>query len=328
VKRRDFITLLGGAAAAWPLTARAQQAALPVVAFVSSGSPEGISRNVAAFRKGLAESGYIEGQNVSVEYHWLEGQYERIPSLTADLVRRGVKAIAAPNTLNAALAAKDASKTIPIVLSVAGDPIELGLVASLARPGGNATGVALLSVEITGKRLGLLHELAPKADRIAVLTNPGVASTAESTLREIREAAPTLGLQILPFEAGSSREIETAFAALVSQQAEAVFVAANTFLQSRRVQLATLATRHAIPAAYNERSFVEAGGLMSYGSDNAEVLRQVGAYTGRILKGAKPADLPVIQSSKLELVINLATAHAMGLTVSGDLLSIADEVIE
>jgi putative ABC transport system substrate-binding protein len=326
MRRREFITLLGGAAAAWPLTARAQQ--LPIVAFVNSGSLDAASRNVAAFRKGLSESGYVEGQNVAIEYHWLEGQYDRLPALTADLTRRRVTVIATPGTVPAALAAKAATTTIPIVFAVNDDPVKLGLVTSLARPGGNVTGINALSVEVSAKRLGLLHELVPKAIRIAVLVNPAVAQTTESTLRDTREAARALGLQVRAIEAGSSREIESAFATLVREPADGLYVAPNTFFASRRVQLATLAARHAVPTAFPNREYVEAGGLMSYGSDNADAYRQVGAYTGRILKGAKPADLPVVQSTKFELVINLATARALDLAVSGDLLSIADEVIE
>ena len=327
MRRRKFITLLGGAAA-WPLAARAQQNALPVVAFVNSGSADTGGPGVAAFRKGLSESGYVEGQNLTVEYHWLDGQYDRLPSITADIVRRRVNVIAALGSLPAALAAKAATTSIPIVFYVAEDPVKLGLVASLAQPGGNATGVNALGVEVSAKRLGLLHELVPKAAQIAVLVNPGVASTEESTLRDTRQAARALGLQIQVYEAGSSREIELAFDSLARARADALFVAANAFFLSRRVQLTTLATRHAIPAVYPNRNYVEAGGLISYGPDNSDMFRQAGAYTGRILKGSKPADLPVVQSSKLELVINLATARAIDLTVPGDLLSIADEVIQ
>jgi ABC-type uncharacterized transport system substrate-binding protein len=327
IRRRDFVTLLGGAAATWPLAARAQQQ-LPIVAFVNSGSLDAASRTVAAFRKGLSESGYVEGQNVTVEYHWLEGQYDRLPALMADLARRRVTVIATPGTVPAALAAKAATTTIPIVFAVNDDPVKLGLVSSLARPGGNVTGINALSVEVSAKRLGLLHELVPKAVRIAVLVNPAVAQTTESTLRDTREAARALGLQVQAIEAGSSREIESAFATLVREPADGLYVAPNTFFGSRRVQLATLAARYAIPTAFPNRDYVEVGGLMSYGTDNADAYRHVGAYTGRILKGAKPADLPVVQSTKFELVINLATARALDLTVSGDLLSIADEVIE
>jgi putative ABC transport system substrate-binding protein len=325
MRRRDFITLLGGAAATWPIAALAQRA-MPVVAFVNSGSPDGAT--LTAFRKGLNETGYIEGQNVTVEYHWLEGQYERLPSVMADIVRRRVAVIAAPGSTPAALAAKAATTTIPIVFVVNQDPVTLGLVASLARPGGNATGVNALAVEVSAKRLGLLHELVPKAGRVALLFNPAVASTAETTLRDTRDAALALKLDIIPFEAGSSRQIEAAFAAIVRAQADALVVAPNQFFGNRRVQIATLAARHAIPTVYSNRAFVEVGGLMSYGADPTDVFRQSGGYTGRILKGTKPAELPVNQSSKFELLINLATASAIDLVVPGDLLSIADEVIE
>jgi putative ABC transport system substrate-binding protein len=328
MNRRRLITLLGGATAAWPFAARAQQQAMPVVALVQSASPDGTSRGLAAFRNGLGESGYVEGQNAAIEYHWLEGHFDRLPSLMADLVRRRVSVIATPGSVVSALAAKAATATVPIVFAVNDDPVKLGLAASLARPGGNATGINSLSVEVSAKRLGLLHELVPMAARIAVLVNPGVVTTAESTLRDTREAARALGMEIVALEAGNPREIEAAFATLARERAEALFVAPNAFFLNRRVQIATLATRHAVPAIYSSRDIVEVGGLMSYGADNSEAFRQAGAYTGRILKGAKPADLPVIQSSKFELVINLATARAMELAVPGDLLSIADEVIE
>jgi putative ABC transport system substrate-binding protein len=291
VKRRDFITLLGGAAA-WPLAARAQQPAMPVVGFVNAGSPNALL--VAGFRKGLNEAGYVESQNVTVEYHWLEGQFDRLPALMADLARRRVAVIATAGNL-AAIAAKAATTTIPIVFSVAEDPVKLGLVASLARPGGNATGINIFNVEITAKRLGLLHDLVPKAIRVAVLVNPANAPVAETTLRDIPEAARALGLQIHIVNASTSREIEAAFAALGREQADALFVASDIFFNSRRVQLATLGAHYRIPAAYYAREAVEVGGLMSYGAD---MYRQVGVYTGQILKGAKPADLPVLQSRK------------------------------
>ena len=327
MKRRDFITLLGGAAA-WPVAARAQQAALPVVAVVNSGSSEAGAPLVAQLHKGLSESGYVEGRNVMVEYHWLEGQYDQLPSITADIVRRRVNVIAPLGSVPAAQAAKAATTTIPIVFYVAEDPVKLGLVASIARPGGNATGVNALTVEVTAKRLGLLHELLPKAARIAVLANPGVASTEESTLRGTRQAARALGLQVQVFEAGSSREIELAFASLVRERADALFVAANAFFTSRRVQLTTLATRHAIPAIYPSRYYVEAGGLISYGPDNSDMVRRAGVYIGRILKGEMPADLPVIQETKFEFAINLTTARALGIEVPPALLATADVVIE
>jgi putative ABC transport system substrate-binding protein len=328
MRRKDFIRLLGSAAATWPLAARAQQTALPVVAVVNSGSSEAGAPLVAQLHKGLSESGYVEGRNVMVEYHWLEGQYDQLPSITADIVRRRVNVIAPLGSVPAAQAAKAATTTIPIVFYVAEDPVKLGLVASIARPGGNATGVNALTVEVTAKRLGLLHELLPKAARIAVLANPGVASTEESTLRGTRQAARALGLQVQVFEAGSSREIELAFASLVRERADALFVAANAFFTSRRVQLTTLATRHAIPAIYPSRYYVEAGGLISYGPDNSDMVRRAGVYIGRILKGEMPADLPVIQETKFEFAINLTTARALGIEVPPALLATADVVIE
>jgi len=325
MKRRDFIILLGGGAAAWPLAARAQQSAMPVVGFVNAGSPDALI--VAGFRKGLNEAGYVESQNVTVEYHWLEGQFDRLPALMADLARRRVAVIATAGNL-ASIAAKAATTTIPIVFSVAEDPVKLGLVDSLARPGGNATGINLFNVEITAKRLGLLHDLVPKAIRVAVLVNPANAPVAETTLRDIPEAARALGLQTHILNASTSREIEAAFAALGREQADALFVAADIYFLSRRVQLATLAAHYRIPAAYYAREAVEAGGLMSYGADRADMYRQVGVYTGQILKGAKPADLPVLQASKFEFVINAQTARLLGIEVPNSLQLLADEVIE
>ena len=328
MRRREFITLLGGAAAAWPLAARAQQPAMPVVGFISGGSADASARFVAAFRKGLNETGYVEGQNVTVEYHWLEGQYDRLPALVADLVRRQVAVIATPGSIAAALAAKAATATIPIVFGVAEDPVQLGLVASLARPGGNATGINFFVQEVVAKRLRLLHDLVPKAVRIAVLVNPANASTTETTLREVQEAAPTIGLQIQILNATTIGEIDAAFATLARERPDALFVAPDAFFTSRRVQFATLTARDRIPAAYANRDLVAAGGLMSYGTDLADMFHQVGVYTGNILKGAKPADLPVLQSTKFEFVINLQTARALGIEVPPGVLSIADEVIE
>jgi putative ABC transport system substrate-binding protein len=324
-RRRQFLTLLSGAAA-WPLTARAQQPAMPVVGFVNAGSSD--ARNLAAFRKGLNGAGYVEGQNVTVEYHWLDGQFDRLPSLMADLVRRRVAVIATPGGNFAALAAKAATTTIPIVFGVGEDPVKLGLVTNLARPDGNTTGISFFTLEVAAKRLGLLHDLVPKAVRIAVLVNPANVPTAEATLRDMPEAARAIGLQIQLLNASTIREIEAAFAVLVRDRADALFVAGDTFFVSRRVQFATLAARYGIPAAYPGREFVEVGGLMSYATDRGDMFRQVGAYTGQILKGAKPADLPVLQSTKFEFVINLQTARALGLEVPPQLLASVDEVIE
>jgi len=326
MRRREFITRLGVAAAAWPLAARAQQAAMPVVGFVSAGLPD--APLIAGFRKGLNEAGYVESQNVTVEYHWLEGQFDRLSALMADLARRRVAVIATPAGILASQAAKAATTTIPIVFSVGEDPVKLGLVDSLARPGGNATGINIFTVEVTAKRLGLLHDLVPKSVRIAVLVNPANAPIAETTLRDIPEAARAFGLQIHIVNASTNREIEAAFAALVREQADALFVAGDAFFNSRRVQLATLAAHYRIPAAYALREAVEAGGLMSYGADRADMYRQVGVYTGQILKGAKPADLPVLQSSKFEFVINAQTARLLGIEVPNALQLLADEVIE
>jgi putative ABC transport system substrate-binding protein len=328
MRRREFITLLGGAAVAWPCAARAQQPAMPIVGLVGPRSPGESTRLGAAFRKALNETGYIEAQNVMVEYHWLEGKYDRLPALMADLVRRRVAVIATPAFTAAAPVAKAATTTIPIVFGVAEDPVKLGLVASFARPGGNATGINFLASEVAAKRLGLLHDLVPKAVRIAVLINPANAPTAETTLRETSEAAHGLGLQIQILNASTSREIEAAFATLVRERPDALFIAPDGFFTSRRVQFATLAAHHRVPAAYFSREFVEVGGLMSYGSDISDVYRQVGVYTGQILKGAKPADLPVVQSTKFEFVINMQTAKALGLEVPPQLLASADEVIE
>ena len=323
--RREFITLLGGAVA-WPLAANAQQPAMPVIGFVNAGSSD--APLGAAFRSGLNESGYVEGQNVTVEYHWLAGQFDRLPSLMADLVRRRVAVIATPAGNLAALTAKAATTTIPIVFSVGEDPVRLGLVASLARPGGNATGINFFNNETIARRLGLLHELVPKAVHIAALINPANTPIADAALQDIQEAARVIGLQIQVLKASTNREIEAAFATLVRDGVDALFVAPDTFFVSRRVQFATLAAHHRIPAAYNGRDFVEVGGLMSYGTDRVDTYRQVGAYAGQILKGAKPADLPVLQSTKFEFVINMQTARALGIEVPATLLAIADEVIE
>jgi putative ABC transport system substrate-binding protein len=328
VKRRELITLLGGAAASWPLAARAQQPALPVVGFINGGSADASARFVAAFRKGLNESGFVDGQNVRVEYHWLEGKYDQLPALVADLVTRRVALITTPASGPAALAAKAATATIPIVFSVAQDPVQVGLVASLSRPGGNATGINFFNREVAAKRLRLLHDVVPKAVRVAVLLNPANAGSAEVTLREVQEAAPSIGLQIQILNATKIAEINEVFASFARERPDALFFAGDGFFTDRRVQFATLTARDRIPASGAESQFVKAGGLMSYGTDYVETFRQVGDYTGRILKGAKPADLPVLQSTNFEFVINIQTARALGIEVPPSVLSIADEVIE
>jgi putative tryptophan/tyrosine transport system substrate-binding protein len=326
MRRREFIQLVGGAAVAWPLAARAQQPATPVIGFINGRSAD--TRFAAAFRKGFNETGYVEGQNVTVEYHWLDGQYDRVPVLLADLVRRQVAVIATPGFTAAAIAAKAATVTIPIVFGVPEDPVRLGLVASLARPGGNATGINFFTQEVAAKRLRLLHDLAPKSVRVAVLVNPASPSIAEGTIREVQEAAPSIGLQIRILNATTVGEIDAAFTTLVRDRLNALFIAPDAFFTSRAVQFATLTARHGIPATYSVRDFVAVGGLMSYGTDLADMFYQVGVYTGRILKGTKPADLPVLQSTKFEFAINLQTARALGIEVPPSLLSIADEVIE
>jgi putative ABC transport system substrate-binding protein len=328
VKRRAFISLLGGAAAAWPLAARAQQAAIPVVGFINAGAADTSARRVAAFRKGLSEAGYAEGQNVMVEYRWLEGHYERLPAVLADLVRRRVAVIATPGGTEASLAAKTATATIPIVFGVGEDPVKLGIVASLARPGGNATGVNFFVLEIDAKRLGLMHELLPKATRYAVLVNPANAAGTQATSKAVKEAARALGLDALFFNATTPAEIDAAFAAFGRERADALFIGGEALFTSRGVQLATLAVRDRMPASYATREMVEAGLLMSYGTILPDMFRQVGIYTGSILKGAKPADLPVLQSTKFEFVLNLQTARSLNLDIPPMLLARADEVIE
>jgi putative tryptophan/tyrosine transport system substrate-binding protein len=328
IGRRQFIGALGGAAVARPFTARAQQPAMPVVGVLRVGSADANARNVAAFRKGLDETGYDDGRNVTIEYHWLESLNDRLPALMADLVRRQVAVIATPGTPQLALAAKAATTTIPIVFGAGGDPVRLGLVASLARPGGNATGVNFFTQEVVAKRLRLLHDLVPQAVRIAVLVNPTLASTAESTARDVQQAAPTLGLQIQILNATTIGEIDAAFATFARERPDALFVAPDGFFFGRAVQFVTLAARDRMPASYTNRDFVVAGGLVSYGTDFADMWHQVGVYTGSILKGTKPADLPVQQLTKFELAINLQTARALGIEIPPAVLSIADAVIE
>jgi putative ABC transport system substrate-binding protein len=328
IRRRDFITLVGGAAAAWPLAARAQQATMPVVGFINGGAPDPAARFTAAFRAGLTESGYVDGRNVVVEYHWLEGQYDRIPGLVADLVRRRVAVIATPGILPAALAAKAATSTIPIVFGIGDDPVGLGLVASLNRPGGNVTGMNFFANEAVPKRLGLLHELVPKASRVAMLTNPSDFATLSVEAPRAQDSARAIGWSIDVLKASTTREIEQAFATMDREGIVALVVAGSGYFTSRRVQLATLATRYRIAAAYANRAIVEVGGLMSYGTDLAHMFHQVGAYAGQILKGTNPADLPVVQSTRFEFVINSQTARALDLDLPPTLLAIADEVIE
>ena len=326
MRRREFILALSGAAVAWPLPARAQQPAMPVIGLLDSRSPDGMTDRLRAFREGLKDSGYVERENVAIEYRWAENQLDRLPELAAELVRRQVAVIAATST-NPAFAAKAATTTTPIVFVVGEDPVRLGLVASLARPGGNLTGINILSGELAAKRLDLLREMVPGAARIAVLVNPANVMT-ENALRDVAAAARVMGLQIQVLNASTSGEIDAAFATFVRERPDAIFVGLDVFFISRRAQLVNLASRHALPATYHLREFAEAGGLMSYGSNIVDTFRQAGVYAGRILKGAKPADLPVVQSSKFELVIIASTARMLGLTVPDNLLAAADEVIE
>jgi putative ABC transport system substrate-binding protein len=327
MRRRAFITLLGGAAAACPLAARAQQAAIPVVGFLQPTSLESFAENLRGFRQGLKETGYVEGENVAFEFRWADGHLDRLPELAVDLVRRRVTVIATASP-PAAFAAKKASATIPIVFGMAQDPVKLGLVASLARPGGNLTGINFLLTELAAKRLELLREMVPAAKRVAVLVNPAQASNTESTLQEVQAGAHATGLQIRVLSVGASGEIDTAFAGFEHERPDALFVGSGTLFTGRRVQLTQWAAHYRMPASYAGREYVEAGGLMSYGSNTTDAFRQSGAYVGRILKGAKPEDLPVVQSSKFELVINAQTARILGLNVPPSLLARADEVIE
>jgi putative ABC transport system substrate-binding protein len=326
VKRRDFITLLGGAAA-WPLAARAQQPAMPVVGFVNGGSSDGMARYVAAFRGALSEAGYVENQNMTVEYHWLEGRYDRLPLLVADLVRHRVAVIATPGLTSAALAAKAATATIPIVFAAGADPVALGLVASLNRPGGNATGINLQNVDLTAKRFELLHELVPKGARFAALVNSNFPLI-EAIIKDLQTGAATLGLEVEILYAGNDREIDAAFAKLSQRPDSVLMLPPDSFFFSRRAQVVTLAARHALPVIYPTNEYPVAGGLISYGPDITHACQQTGVYTGRILKGENPANLPVMQPTKFELVLNLQTARLLGITVPPTLLAIADEVIE
>jgi len=326
MRRREFITLVSSAAA-WPIAARAQQAAMPVIGLLHPTSLEGFEENLRGFRQGLKEAGYVEGENVAIEFRWADNQLDRLPGLAADLVRRRVAVIVTASP-PAAFAAKQASATIPIVFGMAQDPVNLGLVANLARPGDNLTGVNFLLTELTAKRLELLRQLVHDAKRVAVLVNPAQAKNTENTLRELETAAQATGLQIQIFNVRTSRDIDATFADFDRAHFDALFVGSGTLFTARRVQLTQWAAHHRIPASYAGREFPEAGGLMSYGSNTTDAFRQLGVYAGRILKGAKPADLPVVQSSKFELVINQQTARILGLTVPPSLLLIADEVID
>ena len=326
IRRRDFITLLGGAAAAWPLAARAQLPAMPVIGFLHGGSPVAWADPLRGFHRGLKDEGFVEGENVAIVYRWAEGQLDRMPALAAELVSRRVSVIAAFSPA-AALAAKAATRTIPIVFLVGADPVELGLVASLARPDGNLTGHSFFATELAAKRLELLHELVPTATRIAVLVNPANPRGTESTLKNVETAARAMGLQIQVLNASNGREIDAAFISFARDRPDALLVGADQLFTLRRVQLVQLAARLAVPTA-GSRPIAEAGGLMSYGTDTADSFRQVGVYASRILKGASPADLPVVQATKFELVINAQTARTLGLTVPPTLLARADEVIE
>jgi putative ABC transport system substrate-binding protein len=326
VKRRDFITLLGGAAAAWPLAARAQQPVMPVIGFLGSRGPGDDPHLLAAWRRGLKDAGYVEGQNVAIEYRFAENRYDRLPALAADLVRRGVYAIAANGP--AAQAAKAATDTIPIVFTAGFDPVEMGLVASLSRPGGNITGVSILDVELGPKRLELLHELVPAATSMAALINPSDSSRAAIISKNLQSAALTLGLQLHLLQASTDRDLDTVFASLAQLHAGGLVIGGDPFFNSRGKKLGALSMRHAMPAAFQFRAFAEAGGLMSYGANLADSYYQMGIYLGRILKGEKPADLPVQRAAKVEVFINLKTAKALGITISLPLLGRADEVIE
>jgi putative ABC transport system substrate-binding protein len=327
IKRREFITLLGGAAATWPLAASAQQPAVPVIGYLSARSPDESKHLVDAFRSGLQTLGYVEGQNVAIHFRWAEGQYDRLPAMAAELVREKVAVLATLGGEPSALAAKAATSTIPIVFSVGGDPVKQGLAASYNRPGGNATGVSLLTNPAEQKRLGLLHELVPQATTVGFLVNPTFPGSG-SQISDVQEAARTLNLQVHILRASADREIESAFESVAPQNIQALAVGADGFFDSRRAKLVALAARHAVPTIYQFREFAVAGGLVSYGVDASDAYRLVGVYTGRVLKGEKPADLPVVQSIKFQLVINLRTAKTLGVSFPDRLLALADEVIE
>jgi putative ABC transport system substrate-binding protein len=327
MRRRDFITLLGGAMASWPLAARAQQPAMPVVGFLHVASARPFAHLVAGLRQGLKETGYIEGQNIAIEYRWAEGQYDLLPAMAADLVRRQVAVIVTGGGERSVFAAKAATATIPIVFIIGSDPVKLGLVASLGRPGGNLTGVNRFATEVEAKRLGLLHELLPTASVIAHLVNPNYPPT-ETIVREVEAAARVIGRQIVLLTASSESDIDAAFATISQMRAGALLVGSDPFFNSRRDQIVALAARHALPAIYEPREFAMAGGLMSYGTNIVDAYRQMGFYAGKILKGEKPGDLPVVQPTKFTLVLNLKTAKALSLTLAPGLLAIADEVIE
>jgi putative tryptophan/tyrosine transport system substrate-binding protein len=319
--------MLLGSASAWPLSAGAQQPGLPVIGFLNPESPDATANRLRGFRQGLKDTGYIEGENVTIEYRWADGRFDRLPALAAELVRQQVAVIAATSG-GAPLAAKVATTMIPIVFAVGEDPVQSGLVASLSRPGGNLTGINFFNYELVAKRLELLRELVPKAASLAVLVNPTNTAYSQGTANAVEAAARAMGLRIHVLEASTSHEIDAAYATIVSERLDALFVAPDTFFNSRRVQLTHLATRHAVPATYAQREYVEVGGLMSYGTNITDAFRQVGTYVGRILKGAKPADLPVVQASKFELVINAQAARILDMTIPQSLLTTADEVIE
>jgi putative tryptophan/tyrosine transport system substrate-binding protein len=328
MRRREFITLIGGTAVAWPVTARAQQPAMPVIGYIDAGSPEPAAHLVSAFREGLGETGFVEGRNVAIEFRWALNNNEQLPELAADLVRRHVAVIVAPQSTAAVMEAKAATTTIPIVFGTGSDPVQAGLVTSLNRPGGNITGITFMNVEITAKRLGLLHELLPNATRFGVLINPKNSVIAETMAKDATTAASAMGRQVEIVKASTNREIDAAFSGLKEKRVDALLVAPDTLMANRRLQIAMLAVRHAIPLMATQRELAEVGGLMSYGTNFMDTYRQTGIYTGRILKGENPTDLPVLRATKFEFVINLQTARTIGLDIPPTLLALADEVIE